>query len=290
MVPNSEACPMDKPVAVMKGSEVMGCHASEADAQQQMAALDAVEPPMRSRPAAFDQAIPVALDYELRGAPNDGGMPRFYGYAAVFNAESQPLPYIETILPGAFTRSLANDSGRQTFVIDHDETKLLSSRQAKTLQITEDSRGLPMESDLPPTSYARDLVALHERGEARSMSFTFRPAKGGAALSDAGRRRTLTEVRLGHVTVLTGLEPAYRQTTASIRSLANRLGAEAEDLEETLDAIRDGKPLNTRAVELLDAIVADLREQPAETPIVAEVRGASLSVARARLALMSKAR
>lgn len=291
MVPDSTACPMDKPMAVIKAgtSELMGCHASEADANAQMAALHASE---RAQPGMFERAIPSTIDFELRGAPGDGGMPRFVGYAAMFNSDSEPLPFIETIQPSAFDRSLANESRRHTFVMDHDETKLLSSRQAKTLNLAADSRGLLVDSDLPPTSYARDLVVLHERGEARSMSFTFKPAKGGETWVGTGseRRRSLSEVRLGHVTVLTGLTPAYPQTTASIRSLANRLGAEAEELEETLDAIRDGKPLNARAVEILDAIVADLREQPAEAPIVAEIRGASLSVARARLALMSKAR
>ena len=245
---------------------------------------------MSDRPTTFERAIPVPVEYELRGAPNDGGMPRFYGYAAVFGVPSEPLPFVETIQPGAFSRSLGSDARRHTFVMDHDETKLLSSRQAKTLSLSADSRGLLVDSDLPPTSYARDLVALHERGEARSMSFTFQPAKNGDTYSADHRQRTLTELKLGHVTVLTGLSPAYRQTTASIRSLASRLGAEADDLEDTLEAIRDGKPLDARAVELLDAIVTDLRAEPAEAPIAAEVRGVPISLARRRLALMAKAR
>lgn len=235
--------------------------------------------------AAMERAIPATTEFEFR---TDGESPRFIGYAAVFNSDSEPLPFTETIMPGAFARSIA-DRASQTFVIDHDDTKLLASRKARTLSLSEDSRGLVVDATLPNTSYARDLVELHARGEARAMSFTFRPVKGGETWSPDMKRRTLTEVRLGHVTVLTGLAPAYRQTTASIRSLANAIGAEADDLEDVLDAIRDGRRLDARAVDYLQSVIAELREQPAEAPIVADA-AVPLSLARARLALKARAR
>ena len=42
---DTQHCPVSKPHAVMKadGSKVMGCHATEADANRQMAALHANE-------------------------------------------------------------------------------------------------------------------------------------------------------------------------------------------------------------------------------------------------------
>lgn len=45
-VTKSDQCPPSKPYACVKAStgEVMGCHATEADAQQQVAALYANEP------------------------------------------------------------------------------------------------------------------------------------------------------------------------------------------------------------------------------------------------------
>lgn len=244
----------------------------------------------RAVPPLYERAIPALTEFEFRAAPEGGEMPRFYGYAAVFGHDSEPLPFVETIAPGAFARSLANESRRHTFVMDHDETRLLASRQAKTLTLSEDSTGLYIEADLPPTSYARDLVALHERGEARAMSFTFRATRTGETWSADGKRRSLSEVRLGHVAVLTGLAPAYRQTSASIRSLAGRLGAEAEELEDTLDLIRDGRPLDARAVALLESVVGELREQPAEAEPTAPSGGLSISLAQARLALMARAR
>lgn len=233
----------------------------------------------------YERAIPALTEFEFR---TDGASPRFVGYAAVFNSDSEPLPFVETIMPGAFARSLNADRGH-TFVMDHDDTRLLASRRAKTLTLTEDSRGLLVEADLPNTSYARDLVELHQRGEARSMSFTFRTTKGGEQWSPDNKRRTLTDVKLGHVSVLTGLPPAYRQTTASIRSLAHALGAEADELNDAIEALRDGSPLDARAVDLLSSVIAELREQPAETlPVL--VPGTPSTVRAWQLAIAAKAR
>lgn len=236
----------------------------------------------------FDRAIPVELDYEIRSIGD--AAPRFTGYASVFNSDSEPLPFIETVMPGSFARTLSQTRDH-TFVIDHDDTRLLASRRAKTLTLTEDTRGLLVEADLPNTSYARDLVELHSRGEARSMSFTFGVARGGDMWSDDRKRRTLSDLKLGHVTVLTGLAPAYRQTTASIRSLAFRFGADAEALTAAFDDLREGRTLTAEAVDLLHAAITELRGAPPETPITAgAVPAISLSTARARLALLAKAR
>lgn len=230
------------------------------------------------------RAIPAATEFEFRTSAD--GMPRFVGYAAVFNADSEPLPFVETIQPGAFGRSLSHDRDH-TFVIDHDDTKLLGSRRAKTLTLAEDSKGLLVEGDLPNTSYARDLVELHGRGEARSMSFTFRVAKGGEMWSADGKRRSLTEVKLGHVSVLTGLPPAYRQTSASIRSLALMVDADADALATAIEDLRDGKPLDAGAVALLQSVIAELREQPAGAPAPA---GISATVRQWQIALAAQAR
>ena len=43
-------------------------------------------------------------DFEVRQGPAGDGM-SFSGYAAVFNSDSEPLPFIERIAPGAFKRS-----------------------------------------------------------------------------------------------------------------------------------------------------------------------------------------
>src|SRR3990167_8151350 len=293
MIGTADSCPAEKHEAGRKADwgEVMGCHETEADANKQMAALHVNEKMSMNaapREPMIYRSIPAIADYEIRSVGD--ASPRFVGYAAVFNADSEPLPFVETIQPGAFARSLKSDRDH-TFVMDHDDTRLLASRRAKTLTIVEDARGLLVEADLPNTSYARDLVELHTHGEARSMSFTFRPTKGGEMWSVDMKRRTLTDVKLGHVAVLTGLPPAYRQTTASIRSLAYAIGTDADALASAIEDLRDGRPLSAESVALLQSVIAELREQPAETPLTeAPATVLSLSVARARLALMSQVR
>ena len=228
------------------------------------------------------RALPMDTDYEIR-TTSEG--PRFTGYAAVFGVDSEPLPFTETIMAGAFGRSLGHDRGH-TFVVDHDETRLLSSTRARTLTLSEDPRGLLVEASLPDTSYARDLAELHARGEARSMSFTFRVPKGGDTWSADQRRRTLTEVKLGHVSVLTGLPPAYRQTSASIRSLAAAISGDADALAEAIEDLREGRSLDADAVALLDAAIAQMRSDPPAA--AAAVITMPLTIARARLALAAR--
>lgn len=238
------------------------------------------------------RSLPVASDVEIR-AEGDGA--RFTGYAAVFGVDSEPLPFTETIEPGAFARDLSRRRDH-TFVVDHDDTRLLADRRSGTLTLTEDSKGLLVEAALPATSYSRDLVELHRSGMARSMSFTFRVVKDssgnpGESWSADQRRRTLRSLWLGHVSALTGLPPAYRQTSASIRALAVATGADADDLAAAVEDLREGRALTADAVALIHAAVAELRGEPADTVIAPPgAPPVPLSVARARLELLAKSR
>lgn len=189
-------------------------------------------------------------DFEFRTLPD--GKTRFTGYAAVYNTDSEPLPFVETVRPSAFTRSLGGKTNH-TFVLNHDDNLLLASRRTERLRLGSDERGLLVDADLPDTSYASDLRSLDAVGEVWGMSFTFRAARDGAPYSDGGSRRELRDVSLGHVTVLTGLQPAYPATTGttSIRTLADAAKVAPQDVEALLDAIRDGEPLDARAYQLL---------------------------------------
>jgi len=143
---------------------------------------------------------------------------RFAGYAAVFNSPSEPLPFIETIAPGAFRRSLKSGSEKRMF-LNHNTDQVLGSTKAGTLSLSEDERGLWVEADLPETTYGRDLSVLMQRGDVHSMSFGFSVPKGGDAWSDDGTSRELREVILHEVSVVTGF-PAYPATEgAQVRAI-----------------------------------------------------------------------
>ena len=228
----------------------------------------------------MQRAIAVPTEFDFRTTASGGRS--FEGYAAVFDQPSEPLPFIETIAPGAFKRSIGRDPNHG-FVIDHDDSRLLASTWAKTLILGEDSRGLTVNApELPNTSYANDLMELHARGEVRSMSFTFSVGERGQIWSEDRTQRRLTALSLGHVTVLTGHQPAYPQTSAHIRSLADKLHADFDELATAIDDLENGRALSDAAVALIEAGVAVLRATPPPATIPA-------SLARWQAAFAAKA-
>ncbi len=223
------------------------------------------------------RAVPVQTETEFRST--DKGH-QFIGYAAVFDADSNPLGktgVIESIDPAAFRRALG-DASRKTFVVDHNDERLLSSTISGRLRLAADTRGLLTDSELPDTSYVRDLRELHAQGETSGMSFEFAPRKGGVQWSQEGTRRRLTDVKLYHVTVLTGLTPAYAATSAEIRSLADTLSEDPEDLEAFIDAlpaaVRSQRLLDSAELVLLDRLLSAIRpeQRAAITPKLDEAR------------------
>lgn len=204
-------------------------------------------------------------EFELRQLPN--GKTRFSGYAAVFNSDSEPLPFVETIAPGAFDKTLRSRNNVKMY-LNHDSTLVLASTRAKTLKLSTDQKGLYSETELPDTSYARDLAVMMERGDVDSMSFGFSVPRNGDRWSEDGARRELREVRLHEVSVVTGF-PAYRATSANLRSidlLAEKTGADADRLAHALTMLENGKELSADDAALLSEAVTKLRAEPAEPP------------------------
>lgn len=141
----------------------------------------------------------------------------FSGYAAVFNSDSEPLPFIEQIAPGAFKRSLG--SGREIRMFNnHNTDQVLATTRNGSLALSEDSRGLWVEADLPNTTLGRDLATLVADGTVHSMSFGFSVPSGGDSWSDDKKTRVLRSVVLHEVSIVQGF-PAYPETSgASVRT------------------------------------------------------------------------
>lgn len=207
----------------------------------------------------------------------------FTGYAAVFDSPSEPLPFVETIAPGAFSRSLKSRNDVRMY-LNHDDNMVLASRRSGTLKIEEDSRGLKVTATLPDTSYARDLRALMSGPSpiVDSMSFGFSVPRGGDEWSADGSQRRLNEVRLHEVSVVTGV-PAYAATSAMVRKmtgLAQRTATTPDDLATAMNALLEGNVTSEQA-ELLRAVVNTVA--PETSP------DAPLDVLRQRLDLAAKA-
>jgi len=160
------------------------------------------------------RAINVAL--ELRAAAADAGERRATGYAALFNVDSNIGGYwIETIAPGAFTRSL-----RENDVValhSHDIGRVVGRTGAGTLTLREDSKGLAFENALPDTSDGRDLSVSIDRGDIPGMSFGFVTRKQEWDETVEPPRRTILEADLYEITYTAA--PQYPETSVGLRSL-----------------------------------------------------------------------
>jgi HK97 family phage prohead protease len=205
-------------------------------------------------------------DFELRAAVEGNGM-TFSGYAAVFNSDSEPLPFIERIMPGAFAKSLKSRNNIRMYM-NHDSSMLLATTRAKTMRLVEDSKGLFVEADLPDTTVGRDLSVLMQRKDVDSMSFGFTVPQGGDRWSDDGMTRELRQIKLYEVSVVTGF-PAYAATSASVRSfdaLATRTGIDADQLAVAITALESGQTLAPDHAALLRETVAKLEPTPQSAP------------------------
>ena len=222
----------------------------------------------------------VKFDVRAGEASSDGMS--FTGYAAVFDSPSEPLPFTEVIKGGAFQRSLKSRNEIKLFM-NHNTDVVLGSSRAGTLRLSEDSRGLLAEADLPDTTAGRDLSVLMQRGDVNSMSFGFSVPPRGDKWSEDGATRELHQVRLHEVSIVTGF-PAYQATTASVRSLdilATRTAVDVDALSDAITRLEAGETLEAEHADLISEVVSKLR---AEQPTSLEL----LELKRKQLDLMAK--
>lgn len=219
--------------------------------------------PMEVRDAA--SAWPD-VDFEVRAV--DGGM-EFTGYAAVFDSQSEDLGgFREVIRPGAFTRSInaAKNGGRDIKAfLNHNMDVVLGSTRAKTLRLTEDTRGLLAEITLPDSVWGHPVAEAVRRGDISSMSFGFNVPPKGDSWNDSRTERMLHEVRLFEVSPVTSW-PAYSATTASVRTLIDTIDWKDE---ESAQRIADG--LDDEQREILLRVLNRRSSTPLVTPAVADL-------------------
>ena len=214
--------------------------------------------------AKIEQRISTA-GFEVR---EDADGMTFEGYAAIFDAPSEPLPFIERIKRGAFNRSLTKARNDIKLLWNHDTSAVLGSTRAGTLKLVEDSRGLKVTATLPNTTLGRDAAVLLKRGDVDSMSFGFSVPSGGDDWNEDGSERVLKSVRLHEVSIVAF--PAYTSTagTTSVRGLdkvAERADVSADDLADAMLTLEEGKDLTAEAAELLRAVISELAPTPTET-------------------------
>jgi HK97 family phage prohead protease len=222
-------------------------------------------------------------EFEVR--ETEQGM-TFSGYAAVFNSDSQPLPFIERIAPGAFRGSLRNRNDIK-LLWNHDTGQVLGSTRAGNLRLTENERGLYVEATLPRTTLANDVRELVSTGIVDSMSFGFTVARNGDEWSSDGAVRTLKRINLHEVSIVAF--PAYTATAGStaVRGLdkvAKRAEVDADELADALLKIENGEDISTADRNLITTVLDKLA--PVAEPAQVEGSLEMLALKKKKLELL----
>ncbi|WP_160665346.1 HK97 family phage prohead protease [Pseudarthrobacter sp. ATCC 49987] len=182
----------------------------------------------------------ISQPVEFRETTN--GLGTLSGYASVFNRLSQNLGgFVERVDPAAFNKSLA-DQVPVLARYNHDDNQLLGTTEGGTLTLEADGTGLRYDVALPDTSTGRDVRELAKRGDLRYSSFAFRTIDDYWDVTPEGfPMRTLLAVQLVDVAPVNN--PAYRDTTTGLRSLA-------EHLHMDVAQVRDAAPEELRKLIL----------------------------------------
>jgi Escherichia/Staphylococcus phage prohead protease len=137
------------------------------------------------------------------------------GYAIVFQRLSENLGFFrEQIAPEAVDRTLKEGVDLRALV-NHDGLPL-GRMSAGTLRVEKDIHGLLVEID--PPAWAEHVTESIKRRDVTGMSFAFRTLKDAWDESTDPPTRTVTDMLMREVSVVT--LPAYPQTDVAMRSLS----------------------------------------------------------------------
>jgi phage prohead protease, HK97 family len=157
---------------------------------------------------------------DLRVVTGEGLKQKLRGHAVVFDSLSEDMFFFrEMIAPEAVDRTFSERIDVRA-LIDHDPAKIMGRLTARTLTMQKDQRGLLVEIDPPDTTYSRDALESVRRGDLTGMSFAFRGLKDQWDEKTDPPTRTVLDMRILEVSVVTF--PAYPATDVDVaaRSLA----------------------------------------------------------------------
>ncbi len=186
-------------------------------------------------------------DIEIR--QDDGEEPVLRGYVARFNELSEEIfGFVEKIQRGAFAKTI-KDKADVRFLLNHDPNIVLGRTKAGTLEVRERRAGLWIENTLPDTQQARDITVSVKRGDITQGSFGFRTVKDKWDEETEPIVRTLQEVKLFDVSLVTF--PAYPSTSVSARF---------STVAEAIATAGDGGELNRAELRALSAHSEELQQ------------------------------
>ncbi len=212
------------------------------------------------------------------------------GPMAVFDQPSRPLTsrdlagksrstfersgkrsFREVIRAGAFKKSLAENPDI-VLHYQHDERTLpLGRTTAGTLRLTEETRMVRSEADLPDSTWGRDVATSIKRGDIGGISFRMGQVREDWDMSGSEPVRYLGEIRLRREISLVTF-PGY-DTPASIRAMAEEADIEPDELQAAFAVLRDPEAkLTDEQHHLLQTAIATRVDAPFLDPKLAQMR------------------
>lgn len=158
--------------------------------------------------------MPVNSDLVTRA--EDDGRLIIEGYFAVYNSVYDIAPGMsESIAPGAFEKSLANDVRA---LVNHDTTLVIGRTAAHTFELRDDSHGLWGRIVInPKDTDALNAHARVERGDVSQCSIGFAINREDTEIREDGSVHwTIREAELYECSICTF--PAYEETNVSARA------------------------------------------------------------------------
>jgi len=176
-----------------------------------------------------------AADPEIRAEEGEDTV-AVTGYAAVFSEPTMIGDFFEEVIaPGAFSEALKRGDDT-VFLIDHEGLPLARTTSG-TLVLSEDSRGLKVETNLTTDDPdVMRVVPKMRRGDLSKMSFAFRATR--EEWDDTGDmpKRTIFELELVDVSVVTF--PAYPTTEIGLRRLEEVRSHSSKSAEDIVSDMR----------------------------------------------------
>lgn len=172
-----------------------------------------------------------------------------------YNSLSEDMGFREQILPGAFSKSLAESKDIRC-LYSHDDGNLLARTSNQSLSFIDGEDGLRFRFNAPETTLGNDVLTMVRSGLLSGCSFGFSTISDQWHLVGGEEVRDLIEVRLYEVSIVG--TPAYPASRVSKRSLSSFF--DGKDLTD-----EDKKSVEAE-IEKLQALLPHKEEEHREEP------------------------
>lgn len=195
----------------------------------------------------------------------------FEGYASVFGGVDS---YGDTIVRGAYVDTLAGRKAPPAMLHGHQRNLVVG----KWTDLVEDEKGLRVRGELTPGhTEAENVLALLKHGAVNGLSIGFYVPEGGATWSEDFSKRTITQIDLREISVVS--MPADGDARIDLSSVKAAMN-DCNTLSEIEDFLRDAGGFSRSGAKTFMARIRDLTLRDAGTG-GGDVNGLDLSILNA---------